>query len=124
MLSDEQVTNPNNKIALINALAIDMEWKNMFDVEKTYGEEFKLADGNTMNATMMHKETSSGASAYYKDDNVTALLLELDEYDETALEFIAIMPKDNLQEYVKTVTMENINKIINNLKPASETKME
>lgn len=122
VLSDEQVTNPNNRLALINALAIDMEWKNMFDTAKTYGQDFNLADGSTMNATMMHKETSSGAAAYYKDDKVTTLSLELDTYGETELEFIAIMPSSNLQDYIETITMDNINNIIDNLKLASETE--
>ncbi len=122
VLSDEQVTDPNNRLALINALAIDMEWKNMFDTAKTYGEEFKLEDGSTMSATMLHKETSSGAAAYYKDDKVTALSMDLDTYEGTDLEFVAIMPNNNLPEYIETLTKENVDNIIENLKPASATK--
>lgn len=122
ILTDEQVTDPSNRLTLINALAIDMEWKNMFDTSKTYGRDFTMADGKTMQATMMNKETSSGAAAYYKDDDITALSMDLDTYDDVELEFVAIMPKNNLQEYIKTVKMDDLDKIINKLKPASETK--
>jgi len=94
----------------------------MFDTSKTYGRAFKKADGKTMEATMMNKETSSGAAAYYKDDEVTALSMDLETYNDIELEFVAIMPKNNLQEYIKTLKMDDLNKIINNLKPASETK--
>ena len=34
LLKDEQVVDPDNKMALINALAIDMEWESRFDAEE------------------------------------------------------------------------------------------
>ena len=40
MLDDEMVRNSMTKMILINALAIDMEWKEQFDYNDTYGEDF------------------------------------------------------------------------------------
>lgn len=122
MLEDEQINDPDVKMALINALTIDMEWEEDFDTSSTYGSEFNLADGSKMQATMMHKKTSGDSASYYKDENVTALAINLEEYDDVQLEFLAIMPKDNLAKYIENVTLEEINDIIDELTLASEEK--
>ena len=104
---------------LINALAIDMEWKEKFDESDTYGENFYLEDGTKMEASMMHKQTTDNSTSYYKDENVTALSMDLKEYDGNTLEFIAIMPKNDLQEYINTLTNEELDNILNNLTPSN-----
>ena len=100
MLSDNLVQNPNTEMLLINALAIDMEWASRFQDKDTYGRDFYLDNGQTMKATTMSKETSSDEIAYYKDKNVTALSMDLQKYNDQQLEFIAIMPNENLSEYI------------------------
>ena len=122
MLSDNIVQNPKAEMLLINALAIDMEWENSFDTSDTNGEDFYLKDNNTMTATMMHKETHDEDVAYYKDKEITALTMDLKQYDDTQLQFVAIMPQDNLSEYVDTFTMDELNHIIKNVTLASKTK--
>ena len=122
MLRDETVQNPDNKMLLINALAIDMEWENRFDSEKTGGSDFYLEDGSTMNATTMHMKNSSDSISYYKDKNITALTMNLKEYNDTQLEFVAIMPEKNLSEYIETFTMDEFDNIIKKSKLASKTK--
>ena len=107
---------------LINALAIDMEWKDRFDGSKTYGEDFNLYDGSKIKATTMHKETSSDSVSYYKDKNITALTMDLQKYDDTQLEFVAIMPNSNLENYIKELKTEEINNIIKKATLASKTK--
>lgn len=118
MLQDNQVRM--NRIVLINALAIDMEWQTQFAQEKTYGEEFNLEDGNKMVATMMQRESKQDDVSYYKDNNITAISMDLKQYDNTQLEFIAIMPNEDLSSYIKSVTMNDINQVIKQLKPASQ----
>lgn len=122
MLSDNIVQNPSAKMLLINALAIDMEWENSFDASDTNGQDFYLNDNNTMTATMMHKEADDEDVAYYKDKEITALTMDLKQYDDTQLQFVAIMPEDNLSEYINTFTMDEFNHIIENVTLASETK--
>lgn len=122
LLKDEQVVDPDNKMALINALAIDMEWESRFDAEDTRGEDFYLEDGKTMKATTMNQEITDDSASYYKDEKVTVLSMNLDEYKDTQLEFIAIMPKENLSKYIENATLEEIDDITKNLKSASETK--
>ena len=122
MLNDDVVQNPSTNMILVNALAIDMEWANPFDGSDTSGEEFYLKDDNTMIATMMHKETNDEDVAYYKDNDITALTMDLKQYDDTQLQFVAIMPKDNVSEYIKTFNMEEFNTILEKMTTASETK--
>ena len=120
MIDDEAVQNPYTQMLLINALAIDMEWQEPFE-DNTYGEKFYLADGSQMNATMMHKETKSDNISYYKDQNTTVLTMDLKKYDDTQLEFIAIMPEENLSSYIEKFSTEDLNNIMKKTTLASKT---
>lgn len=122
MIQDDMVQNPDTEMLLINALAIDMEWEKPFDAEDTGGDEFYLADGTSMNATTMRQNTTSDSISYYKTDDVTALTMDLQEYNNTQLEFIAIMPKANLADYIETFAIDDFNTIINKSKLASTTR--
>ena len=122
MLSDESVSNGDNKLILINALAIDMEWKTKFEAEDTREGVFYLDDGSDMGATMMAMETKSEDISYYEGDDVTAISMDLEEYDEEQMEFIAIMPDENLSEYVENFEIENLEDIDDNLKTASDNE--
>ena len=122
MLRDESVQDPDNKVLLINALAIDMEWKTPFVSNNTSGVNFYLEDGSSMKVTTMQLETSSDSVAYYKDNDITAVMMDLKEYKDTQLEYIAIMPKENLSEYVETFAVDEVNNIIKESTLASQTK--
>lgn len=122
MLRDETIQDPDNEMLLINALAIDMEWEDSFDPKDTRGADFYLEDGSSINATTMHLETSSDSVSYYKDKGITALTLDLKEYNNTQLEFVAIMPEGNLSDYVETFSMDEFDNIIEKSNLASKTK--
>jgi len=121
MLRDEVIQNPNNVMLIINALAIDMEWIVQFSDNKTHGETFYLEDGQEMKATMMTlKEERSKNIAYYKNDDIIVLTMDLKDYNGTQFEFMAIMPNKNLSSYIENVSIEQINEIDKNLKLASD----
>lgn len=122
MVKDEAVKNKESAMLLINALAIDMEWEIPFEAKDTRGTDFYLEDGSVINATTMNLETSSNSISYYKDKEITALTMDLKEYNDTQLEFVAIMPKNNLSKYIETFTIEEFDSIIKKSKLASETK--
>ena len=48
--------------------------------------------------------------------------MDLKEYDGTQLEFVTVMPNNDLSEYVNSLTVEKITEINNNLKLASKEK--
>ena len=119
VLNDNQVTNAD--VILINALAIDMKWKNQFAPENTQGKAFFLSDGSKMQATTLYQETRSDDVSYYKDDDVTALCMDLEDIGDNKLSFMAVMPnEENLSEYVKDFKLEDLEKIESNLKLTSE----
>ena len=122
MLTDELVTNSDLQMLLINALAIDMEWKIQFEDDKTGGRQFYLVDGTEMTATTMSRTTSSDDVSYYMGDDITAITIDLKEYEGTQLEFMALMPNTNLEQYVDSLTMDKIEEITQNLNSASNTK--
>lgn len=122
MLNDGMVKNSNNTMILINVLAMDMKWIQEFDKKKTWGGEFYLDDGSVMSATTMNKVSSDKDVAYYQDNKVTAVVLDLEQCNDEQMEFIAIMPKEKLKDYVKNFEDENLEVIDNNLISASSSK--
>ena len=122
MLRDDLVQNPDTQMLLINALAIDLEWDEKFDFKDTHGKTFTKEDGTEINATTMYQKALSDDISYYLGDDVTALTMALEEEEDTELEFMAIMPKGNLKEYVNNLKMEDIDNITKNLKSSSKTK--
>lgn len=122
MLRDEIVTNPDNEMFLINALAIDMAWKEKFDGEDTHGGKFYLENGKEMTATMMNQKTKSDSISYYKDDKITAISMDLEQYENEQMEFIAIMPNEDLANYIENFGTDTLKRITDNLISASETK--
>lgn len=124
MIKDNEVTNPDMKMLLINALAIDMEWESSFDFSDTYGKSFYLSDGKEEKVTTMSRKTSGDDLSYYIDDEITAVTMNLKKYDDTQLEFMAIMPNNDLQGYIKELKQEDINNISGKLVSDSKSKTE
>ena len=61
--------------------------------------------------------SSSTDFRFYVDDNVKTFAKELKQYNGTTLEYIGVMPiKENLNQYINNVKVEDINNIISNLK--------
>ncbi|MBQ3465107.1 hypothetical protein IJH15_02720 [Candidatus Saccharibacteria bacterium] len=111
------------EMVLANALAIQMDWKYQFDDNDTHGRDFNKVDGTTIKATTMSKETSVEDIRYYKKEDATAVSLPLDPGSKDVnLEFVAIMPSGDLDEYIENIDQTNIDKIINNFTSASEPK--
>jgi len=122
MLSDDVVQNPDLFMLIINALAIDMEWAVRFSDNNTHGQTFYKDDGEEMEATMMFlKEIKTDAISYYSNDDITALTMDLKDYNGTQFEFMAIMPNENLSGYVEKVSKEQISEIDENLKLSTDT---
>jgi len=121
MIKDELVQDPDVVMLIINALTINMEWIYQFGFDNTHGETFYMDNGQKMTATMMLiKEISSKDVAYYIDDDITVLTMNLKDYDGIQFEFMAIMPNENLSNYIKNVSKEKIDQIDKNLKFASD----
>ena len=115
--------NRSTQMVLANTLAIQMGWKHNFNSNSTGGNVFYLADGSDMQATTMHRETNASDVKYFINDSVTAISLPLDsDEDNVDLEFVAIMPSGNLDEYTKGVNYSALSSVIDQMTPANEQK--
>ena len=64
------------------------------------------------NYKMMEKNTDF---SFYKDTSVTAFAKDLKEYNGTTLQYVAIMPEEDLKNYIQNINATSISKILNNL---------
>lgn len=100
--------DPSFVLGLANAVAIDVKWKNPFECDDTISKKFIKSNGIRMNVEMMHQSYSSDAK-YLIDDELKGIILP---YKEN-LEFIAILPNDNLENYIKKLDINILEEKIN-----------
>jgi serpin B len=102
-------------------------------MEKPHPEIFYKEDGTQVevdmvsDTAMINKERSYNVaepgwySDVYEDDSVQVFAKRLKKYDESQLEFVAIMPKkQTLSDYLKSLRITQINELRNKAKPISE----
>ena len=119
VVTDSGVTN--SEMILINALAIDMEWKNKFD--DVYCKDFYSDASNSKDIAMMSLNNSkSDDIKYLVTDNVQVASFDLKKYGDNELEFIAIMPSQNLDEYVKGFNYSDIEKTLLDLRTTKSSR--
>lgn len=122
MLEDSDVQNEALKMILINALAIDMEWDVEFDDNNTGSSQFIKDNKDKIKVAMMHK--SSTYNEYYKDDDYTILSLPLKKYEDTELEFIAVMPDKDLHKFITSDDFEkNLESVLNKIHKPDEEEL-
>ena len=122
MLEDSDVQNETLKMILINALAIDMEWDVEFDDNNTGSSQFIKENKDKIKVAMMHK--SSTYNEYYKDDDYTILSLPLKKYEDTELEFIAVMPDKDLHKFITSDDFEkNLESVLNKIHKPDEEEL-
>ena len=110
---------PDTRMVLANALAIQMEWQHKFETDNTFGMTFYKENNSEMLATMMRMDTASEDISYYLDDNVTLLKMPLMPTEETALNFVAVMPAGSLTDYINNLDSKTIMTALENSTPAS-----
>jgi len=121
MVKDKEVQS--SVIVLINALAIEMNWQIQFNYDSTYGRTFYKADGEEMLATTMtNTRVVSDQVGYSIDEDLTVLSMNLSPYEDKQLEFMAIMPKEDLKGFVENVTKDTIESIDEHLILSSELR--
>jgi serpin B len=102
------------RMVLANALAIKMDWKYKFRTDKTYGMNFVKQDGTNIEATMMQNQYYNEDMKYFADEKMKSITLPLASSSNTELEFSAIMPSGNLNEYINNTSISDINAILDN----------
>ena len=112
----------NMKLLIVNALAIDVEWKYKFECSSTTKEEFTKVDGSKYEVSMMNNSYKSGVK-YFDIDGSKGVILPYKSYDsegneiensDSNLEFIGILPDNNVKDYVNNLSDDILNKIDKN----------
>ncbi|MBQ6498126.1 MAG: hypothetical protein IJI58_05370 [Bacilli bacterium] len=117
-------------MVLVNALAIDVEWNDGFDCKRTTKYSFSKQDGKKMDVAMMYQSYEKGTK-YFELDDAQGVILPYASYDSNGnkvekngnnLEFIGILPDDDVKDYVDNLTVDKIKEIDEEAKVASEGK--
>lgn len=113
----------STKMVLANALAIQMDWESSFDSDNTRGETFYKQNGEEIEATTMTQLTSAENIRYHTDDSITMLSMPLQETQTgVGLDFVAVMPKGDLKDYIDGLDMTTIEAAIADSTVASTPK--
>ena len=103
-------------MGIMNAIAIDVEWKHKFDGYSTNKEIFTNLDNTTNEVDMMH---SSNDITYIENENAKGIIKEYDKYGDNELIFIGIIPNNNIKEYINKFDKNELDSLLNNKKEPS-----
>ena len=104
-------------LGIMNAIAIDVEWKYKFEGENTYKQTFNNLDNTKVNVDMMH---STNDIVLIQNEKAKGIIKDYNTYGDNELEFIAILPKDDIKEYINNFNKEELNSLLNNITKPSE----
>ena len=111
--------NKDYVIGLASALALDVEWESPFKCINTKEEDFTKIDNKKMKVEMMH-QTYEHAAKYFKNDDLEGIILPYKTDNEKVnLEFVAILPKTNPNDYINNLTQDKLDSMFTNIKEAS-----
>lgn len=105
-------------MGLASALALDVEWTSPFECGSTKKEEFTKENNKKMNVEMMH-QTYKWNAKYIENDEMEGIVLPYDTDEDKKLEFIALLPKTNVNDYISNLTKDKLDNLYNNSKSAS-----
>ena len=121
--------DPDFVLGLANALAIDVEWPSSFECNKTTKDSFTKVDNKKMDTEMMHKSYDDSNAKYLKDDLAEGIILPYIKYNKktgeidengNGLEFIAILPKTDINTYINSLKEDTISNLIATTRESSE----
>lgn len=130
---DKILDNIDNRfvLGLANALAIDVEWNSPFECTRTTNEKFTKKDGKSYEVEMMHKELEDNDNKYLKNDNATGVIIPYKSYNlkngeevfenGNTLEFIGILPNDDIDSYIDNLTNDELNNLLSSAKIANDS---
>lgn len=104
-------TPQNAMMYLINALAFDAEWKNIYDKESIKDGRFTKEDGTKQDVHLMY----STEGTYIEDENTTGFVKY---YADSKYVFIALLPEEGIAmgDYIKSLDAEKLGSLINSMK--------
>lgn len=110
-LIQKGVLDPMTRLVLTNAIYFKGNWARQFKKDRTKEAPFTLADGKKVDAEMMNQTAEFG---YMETKSFQGLELP---YVDDELSMIILLPKetDGLDEFDKTLTVDNLSKWLSRL---------
>lgn len=112
MIKDVVDDVPQNAMMyLINALAFDAEWKNVYDKMQIKDGKFTKENGTKQDVSLMYSKEGE----YIEDENTTGFVKY---YADSKYAFIALLPKEgiSIEDYVKSLDAEKLDGLISNIR--------
>lgn len=110
----------NSVMGIASALALDIKWLDTFNCLDTKKEEFTKIDNNKMNTIMMHQTYESNAK-YIKGDKEEGIIIPYNtETSDVELEFVGLLPKNNITDYVRNIDINKINDLISSARETND----
>lgn len=103
--------SPDAVMYLVNALAFEAEWADVYEESQVKKAEFTKEDGTKQNVELMH----STVSTYFEDEKATGFLRY---YNGNKYAFVAMLPNEGISvsEYVTTLDGATLNALLSNPK--------
>lgn len=92
-------------IGLSNAIAIDVKWNHKFECTSTYSEKFTKEDEKKIDVEMMHEEAHKNYMSYFENNKSKGVTID---YEDKTLEFVGILPKTNIDDYIDNLEVEDL----------------
>ncbi len=94
---------------LINALAFDAEWADIYEKHQVREGEFTKEDGTKQDCEFMYRTENN----YFEDEKATGFLKY---YKSGRYAFVAMLPKEgvSVSEYIASLTGESLNELLSN----------
>ena len=106
--------DPNFIFGVVNAVALDLEFKNQFECVNTYKTRFTKIDGLHMDVYMMNQTYDNSDATYVKKNDYEAVSIpyKTDNENHYSFEFIGIKV-DDIDKFINSLDDEKINNIMN-----------
>ena len=104
VLSGDDI-NEVTSMVLINALAVNLKWKDKFNPDYTYHLPFYTETGEEITVLTMSKTSDVSRDSYYEDDDMLAVAMDLENVSD--FEFVALMPQNGLHDYIKNFSLKD-----------------
>ncbi len=103
--------HPDAVMYLVNAVAFDAEWQQIYEENRVREGQFTKEDGAVQTVKMMY----SGENFYLQDNNATGFIKD---YAGGQYAFAALLPKEGLRvdQYVASLTGEHLRSLLANAK--------
>ncbi len=116
----------NTAMAIVNTVALDIEWKQKMSAQDTHSGKFTKIDKTPIDVAMMKDTNNFG---YLENENARGIIKHYAVYDtqtgekataesqnKLELEYIAIMPKTNINDYINNLDQYELSKLISTVK--------